>query len=93
MSIISQIERIGANVSEAIDLLKEKGASLSSENSDSLVEGIDSILGVPIDVSFPSTMDDILANATEADVGKAYRYTGITTDTYENGAIYFIEEG
>lgn len=93
MSIISQIERIGANVSEAIDLLKGKGASLSSENSDSLVEGIDSILGVPIEVAFVSTMDDILANATEADVGKVYRYSGDPTDIYENGAIYIIEEG
>lgn len=37
-------------------------------------------------------MDQILANATIIDVGKAYIYSGETTDKYENHAVYIIKE-
>lgn len=46
--------------------------------------------GVPIPVSSATEMDDILASATEDDVGTIYKYTGTTTDTYEQGALYII---
>lgn len=35
-------------------------------------------------------MDEILANATVADVGAFYMYLGETTASYENGAVYRI---
>lgn len=41
-------------------------------------------------VATAAEMDEILATATEADVGKAYIYTGETTDKYESGALYRI---
>lgn len=47
--------------------------------------------GEPIEVSTESEMAALLTNATEADVGKIYKYTG-TTGTYENGALYQIEQ-
>ena len=49
-------------------------------------------LGRPIEVSTSEEMDEILANATEKDVGTYYLYTGETTDTYENNALYIVEE-
>lgn len=49
-------------------------------------------LGRPIEVPTSEEMDAILANATEKDVGTYYLYTGETTDTYENNALYIIEE-
>lgn len=42
------------------------------------------------EVSTVSEMNAILANATEADVGKAYLYTGDTTETYINGVVYVL---
>lgn len=46
--------------------------------------------GAVSEVSTASAMDTILANATDADIGKAYIYTGASTDTYEQGALYMI---
>lgn len=46
--------------------------------------------GAPTQVSTASAMDSILANATDADLGKVYYYTGASTDTYEQGALYMI---
>lgn len=45
---------------------------------------------VPIEVSTPEEMDAILADASDDDLGKAYIYTGASTDTYEQGALYMI---
>ena len=44
------------------------------------------------EISTADAMDSILANATSADVGKAYFYVGETTGAYENNAIYIIKE-
>lgn len=48
-------------------------------------------VGSPIVVTDAATMDAILVNATEADIGKVYLYQGETTANYENGALYGIE--
>lgn len=37
------------------------------------------------------TADAMAAVLTEANVGKAYRFTGTTDDTYTNGDIYVVE--
>lgn len=42
------------------------------------------------EVGTASALDSILANATDADLGKVYYYTGASTDTYEQGALYMI---
>lgn len=44
-------------------------------------------------ISTEAEMDAILANATDADVGKFYLYSGVESDKYENDAIYKIERG
>ena len=44
------------------------------------------------EISTATEMDTILANATSADIGKAYMYVGGTTEKYENNAIYLIKE-
>lgn len=45
---------------------------------------------VPIPISTEAEMNAILKSATEVSIGAIYRYTGTTTDTYENGALYVI---
>lgn len=45
---------------------------------------------IPIEVSTSEEMDAILAAASDDDLGKAYIYTGASTDTYEQGALYMI---
>lgn len=47
-------------------------------------------IAVPIPISTEAEMNAILASATEVSIGAVYRYTGTTTDTYENGALYVI---
>lgn len=47
--------------------------------------------GKPITVTTSEEMDAVLANATEADIGKFYLYTGGESDKYENDAVYKIE--
>lgn len=48
--------------------------------------------GSVIEVSTASEMDEILSNATDADIGKVYYYIGESTDTYEQGALYMITQ-
>lgn len=46
--------------------------------------------GKAVEIAAASEMDAILSNATDADLGKVYYYTGASTDTYEQGALYMI---
>ncbi|MBS6447513.1 MAG: hypothetical protein KH382_07970 [Clostridiales bacterium] len=48
--------------------------------------------GFPIEVATETEMDSVLVNATAADVGKIYKYTG-TTGTYTQGELYILQEG
>jgi hypothetical protein len=43
----------------------------------------------PIEVATEEEMNALL---NTAGVGAIYKYTGETTDTYENGALYVVEE-
>lgn len=45
--------------------------------------------GEPIEISTAAEMDTLLV---AANVGKVYRYTGTTDDTYTNGELYIVEE-
>lgn len=45
-----------------------------------------------ITVQTATEMDNIITNATAADVGKAYIFAGESNDTYKNNAIYIIRE-
>ena len=45
---------------------------------------------LPIEVS---TADEMTALLETAEVGAIYKYTGETTDTYENGALYVVAKG
>ena len=52
--------------------------------------------GNPISLSTQAEMDAVLTNATSADVGKLYLYTGTTTTTgniYENNTLYKVVGG
>jgi len=44
---------------------------------------------VPVEVATEAEMTALLETA---EIGEMYKYTGETTDTYENGAIYIVEE-
>lgn len=50
------------------------------------------IVGKPVEVATSAGMDEILANATEEDVGTCYKYTGETGASYENNALYVITQ-
>lgn len=45
--------------------------------------------GIPVEVS---TAEGMAAALTAANVGKAYKYTGTSTDDYTQGDIYVVEE-
>ena len=47
----------------------------------------------PTDISTEAEINEILAKATEMDIGTIYRYTGETTATYEKDALYVITGG
>ena len=47
-------------------------------------------LPLPKEVSTEAEMNDILASATADDIGSIYKYTGVTTNTYEHGALYIL---
>ena len=48
--------------------------------------------GFPISVASEDEMNAALADATDGDVGTIYTMTGESTDTYEQGEFYIIEE-
>ncbi len=48
--------------------------------------------GFPIECATDEEMNAALEAATENSVGQLYKFTGETTETYEQGAIYIVEE-
>lgn len=48
--------------------------------------------GEAIAVATESEMNAILASATASDYGKIYQYTGETTATYTQNALYILQE-
>lgn len=48
--------------------------------------------GFPIECSTDEEMNAALEAATVNNVGQLYKFTGESTETYEQGAIYIIEE-
>lgn len=49
----------------------------------------------PVDNPLPieiASADEMTALLSTAEVGAVYKYTGETTDTYENGGLYVVEE-
>lgn len=44
---------------------------------------------LPIEISTEAEMTALLESAA---VGSVYKYVGETTDTYENGVLYLVEE-
>lgn len=56
-----------------------------------LLEGYKSGEGSPLPIEI-STEAEMTALLSTAEVGSVYKYTGETTDTYENGALYVVEE-
>lgn len=49
-------------------------------------------IGKPIEIDSAEELNLILSTATADDIGRIYKYVGVTTDTYENGAYYVITE-
>lgn len=49
----------------------------------------DKISSVPIESTSEEDMNTLLETA---EVGSVFKYTGATTDTFENGAYYIVEE-
>lgn len=51
----------------------------------------ENLVGQPIEVSTVESMDYILQTANDTTVGYIYKYTGASTETYEQGTLYIIE--
>lgn len=88
-------ESDGYPLVQACDILAEKDKRLDvllTEIKNLALSGGGSISGAPIPIETEAEMNDILASATEDKVGTIYKYTGTSTDTYEQGALYIIAE-
>lgn len=78
----------GVYEKDALYVLIEKGSGYGFQRY--AIGGSGEESNIPIEVSTPEEMDAILADASDDDLGKAYIYTGASTDTYEQGALYMI---
>lgn len=47
---------------------------------------------LPIPISSESEMLSILSSATAESVGSVYKYTGVTTETFEKDSLYIISK-
>ena len=47
---------------------------------------------LPVEITTETEMTALLTNATTESIGAIYKYTGETTDTYENGELYILAE-
>jgi hypothetical protein len=80
MSIADKLKTIAENEQKVYDAGYEKG-KVENEGKDNSA--------LPIEVLTESEMNALL---TSGEVGGVYKYMGETTDTYENGALYVLEE-
>lgn len=69
--------------------LKTKGKYCKEDISVSVDENALITNGTPIEVA---TVDEMNAMLVEANIGKVYKYTGETNDTYTNGELYIVGE-
>ena len=74
------------SVANAIRAKKGTSDLINPQNFDSEIASI-STSGSPIDIS---TSDEMTALLVEANVGKVYRFTGTTDETYTNGDLYEV---
>ncbi len=87
-------ESVKANIQSLITASNAKTGKTDANLTDavkSLIEGYESgeDSALPIEVATEAEMTALLSTA---EVGAIYKYTGETTDTYENGALYVVEE-
>lgn len=75
---------IGENCT--VEVTPDEGYLLSKVIANVTVPNIDYPL--PIEIATEAEMNTLLETA---EVGAVYKYTGETTDTYENGALYIVE--
>lgn len=73
------------NIANAIRAKKGSSAKITPNN---MVSEINSIVGAIEDVSTESAMNNKLISSN---LGRAYRFTGTTTNNYVNGDIYIVE--
>lgn len=77
------------DLADTIRTKKGTTDKINPQNFASEIEGIET--GIT-EVSTADEMTALLTNATADSVGNVYKYTGETTDTYENRALYILEE-
>lgn len=84
------------SVKSKLQGLIDKSNATTGNSDKDLTSAVDALVSgygvgnIPIEVSTAEDMDKILALATSADIGKAYIYTGESTEKYEKGAFYVI---
>lgn len=82
----------GKRLDDAIIFGRTNAGKFLVVGDDGMIKVSGVSVGSPIVTDDPRVIDTALANATEADIGKAYLYVGTDTDTYKNGALYAIAE-
>ena len=60
-----------------------------SKNNELIAEATRDV-SLPTPIDSEAKMNSILANATEADIGTIYKFTGESTLTYEKNALYML---
>lgn len=84
-----------ATAREQIRKLQENQVNIefaTDEEIDAMFEGYEDLTAdspLPVDVATAEEMNALLETA---EVGSVFKYTGETTDTYENGALYIVTE-
>lgn len=74
------------NIANAIRTKRNSSAKITPNN---MANEINSIVGAIEDVATESVMNNKLISSN---LGRAYRFTGTTTNNYVNGDIYIVEE-
>ena len=96
----------GSTLNAIGNKLRQRAGTTTSYDPERMPEGIDEVYTksfieglesakdspLPIEVDTEAEMTSILANATGQSIGEIYKYTGPTTGTYENDALYIVSE-
>ena len=89
MGVITEINRIGGAKIDLKAAIRGKGVAVAeSAKIDAYPALVQAITQGVVDVA---TADELSAKAAEANLGRCYRFTGVTDGTYTTNNIYVVE--
>lgn len=87
-TIADKLTYLSATKTAIKSAIVNKGVSVA--DSDTFRSYADKIASIETGIEEISTADAMTALLVEANVGKVYRFTGTTDDTYTNGDLYEV---